>query len=76
VQAALQALAALVHCPAHASTSAPLLEHFPLAQALSLKVSEASDKVRDKACKACAARQAPPAAAALPATICAAWRCP
>jgi hypothetical protein len=51
--AALQALAALVHCPAQPSTSAPIVEHFPLAQALSLKVSETSDKVR-RAAAACA----------------------
>lgn len=42
--AALQALAALVHCAPRPATSASLLEHFPLAQALSNRVGEGGDR--------------------------------
>lgn len=42
---ALAALCALVHCPVQPATSTPIVEHFPLGQALSLRVTESTDKV-------------------------------
>ncbi len=45
--AALRALAALVHAPAVRSTSSSVLEHFPLAQSLSSKVVDAADRGLD-----------------------------
>jgi hypothetical protein len=45
--AALRALGSLVHCPAGRSTSCSILEHFPLAQALSSRVPDAADRGQD-----------------------------
>lgn len=42
--AALKALAAFVHAPSTKATSASMLDHFPLAQALSNKVTESQDR--------------------------------